>query len=142
MEIPAPHNGFVAQMHAAVIQEDMYTPISCLMIYDMRSPFEVVFLSTEATDGEPVEWHFARDLIRTTLDGEELAVHGEGDVILSRENGFVFILLQSPDGRAIVAFLEADMKTFLSYTENLIPFGKEPVKETDIDAELREILGE
>ncbi len=135
--------GIMAKMSAAVVTESNYTPITCVMYYDQLNPFEVVFTSNEGTEhGETIEWRYARDLIGETLTSEEKTLHGEGDVILSWENNFLFTLLQGDGNRAVVAFIKDDMETFYNLTTDLVPAGSEVMKEDDIDAALRELLGE
>jgi hypothetical protein len=135
--------GVLAKMSAAIIEENKYTPISCVMYYHRGSPFEVVFSSAEGTaSGEIVEWHYGRDLIKAAIEGEDRQIHGEGDVILSKEDGFVFTMFQSHEGRCLVAFISADMEKFLALTEDLVPFGEEPEGVSDLDDALREFLGE
>lgn len=132
----------VANMHAGIVTESTMTPIKCVMAYDAASPFEVVFVSKDLDDGEIAEWHYARDLLHAALLGEEEELHGEGDVIVTKEQGFIFTLLKSDDVAAIVCFLTEDIQTFLNYTETLVPFGQESIEEGDLDEALREFLGE
>jgi hypothetical protein len=140
---PGNSHGILAKMSAAIVQEDTYTPISCVMFYDMNEPFEVVFSSAEgvAEPGDVVEWHYGRDLLKAAVDGEERALHGEGDVIISKEEQFVFTMLQSTEGRCLIAFALQDIKTFLDLTATYVPFGEEMMGD-DVDAALRELLDE
>lgn len=137
------HHGVLAKMTCGIVTEHSVTPIHCVMFYDMHSPFEVVFSSAEGTeDGSVAEWHYGRDLLKAAIDGDDKVIHGEGDVVVSKEKQFLFTMLQSENRRCVVAFGLDDMMTFLAHTENLVPFGEEKIEEEDIDEALRDLLGE
>jgi hypothetical protein len=135
--------GVLAKMTCAIVTQDNYTPMSCVMFYDQTRPLEVMFGSVENTiDGEPAEWYYARDLLHEALAGEEEVRYGEGDVVVFKAQNFLFTVLTAGELSCCVAFMKADMETFLKETEKLVPFGQEVITEEEIDDVIARILGE
>jgi hypothetical protein len=54
----------------------------------------------------------------------------------------LFTVLTAGELSCCVAFMKADMETFLKETEKLVPFGQEVITEEEIDDVIARILGE
>ncbi len=130
----------LAKMQCGVVTEEGPVTINCAMYFAETDPFEVVFMSQERTeDGEPVEWHYSRDLLAQGLKGEMGLMYGDGDVQLYKEGKFIFTIFTQGDRKCLIAFAPDDMQTFLDETEKIVPLGAEQI---DVDAELAKLLAE
>lgn len=85
---------------------------------------------------EPVEWTFARSLLRQGLE----CAAGLGDVrIWPQADGLVSIEISSPFGQARFLALAREVEGFLRSTDALVPAGREAI---DVDAEIAALLGQ
>ncbi len=132
--------GVLCKMTCAIVHDNGYKPIPCIMYYNSDSPFEVMFAAEEETeDGEPAEWHYSRDLLAQAVNGEFETPYGEGDVQIFKENQFLFTLLCQGESKCLVAFMQTDMEAFLTATTDIVPIGSE---ETDVDSAIAALLGD
>ncbi len=116
-------------------------PLQAELRYDPADPYAVETLFDAGGD-QPVRWVFARDLL---AQGLSRAV-GELDISVRPaidEHGAaaVHILLDSPDGRALLESNADEVREFVSKAYALVPAGCES-DHIDVDAELLSLLGE
>ena len=116
-------------------------PVRAGLRYDVSDPYavQVAFHTGSGTDGEIVEWTFARQLL---TDGVT-APGGEGDVQAwpSSSAGLpvVCLSLSSPSGKALFEVPLPELVEFLSQTYAAVPTGSES-QHVDVDAELALLL--
>lgn len=116
-------------------------PVRAGLRYDVADPYavQVAFHTGSATDGEIVEWTFARQLL---TDGVSAAV-GEGDVQVwpssSAGLSVVCLSLSSPSGKALFEVPLPELVDFLGQTYAAVPTGSES-HHVDVDAELALLL--
>jgi Streptomyces sporulation and cell division protein, SsgA len=94
-------------------------PVTAALHYTADDPYAVRVTFYAAMD-DPVEWIFARELLRGT---EGWA--GFGDVHVQRAGDVMFLVLESPDGRARIEATVKDIEAFLSKTYAIVPPGDE-----------------
>jgi hypothetical protein len=116
-------------------------PVRAALRYDITDPYavQVAFHTGNGTDGEIVEWTFARQLL---TDGVSAPV-GEGDVQVwpSASAGLpvVCLSLSSPSGKALFEVPLPELVDFLGQTYAAVPTGAES-EHVDVDAELALLL--
>jgi hypothetical protein len=116
-------------------------PVRAGLRYDVADPYavQVAFHTGNGTDGEIVEWTFARQLL---TDGVSSPI-GEGDVQVwpSSSAGLpvVCLSLSSPSGKALFEVPLPELVEFLGQTYAAIPTGSEG-EYVDVDAELALLL--
>lgn len=99
-----------------------FFPGRCRMTFDTDRPLEVVFCF-DALDGKPeAVWTFARELVTDAL-GEERYPFGDGDVSVMVEGAKVSVVLESPEGTAMVQFPRYDVELFVTECSILAPVG-------------------
>jgi hypothetical protein len=129
--------------------EDTIVPLMASLHYTCRDPYAIKMAFHIGTD-EPVEWTFARDLLKAALHSRE----GIGDVQawpsatsgdLAAEGAEAFdvvnIAMTSPFGHAKFQAAAEDVDDFLRRTYEVVPVGDES-QYIDFDAELSELLSE
>lgn len=114
-------------------------PLRAELRYSADDPYavETVF---DAGGEQPVRWVFARDLL---AEGLSRAV-GELDISVrpaldERGAAAVHILLDSPDGRALLEGSADDVRAFVAKTYEAVPAGQES-DHLDVEAELLSLL--
>jgi hypothetical protein len=116
-------------------------PVRAGLRYDVADPYavQVAFHTGNGTEGEIVEWTFARQLL---TDGVSSPI-GEGDVQVWPSNSaglpVVCLSLSSPSGRALFEVPLPELVEFLGQTYAAIPTGSEG-EYVDVDAELALLL--
>jgi hypothetical protein len=116
-------------------------PVRAGLRYDIADPYavQVAFHTGNGTDGEVVEWTFARQLL---TDGVSAPV-GEGDVQVwpSASAGLpvVCLSLSSPSGKALFEVPLPELVDFLGQTYAAVPTGSES-QYVDVEAELALLL--
>jgi hypothetical protein len=116
-------------------------PVRAGLRYDVADPYavQVSFHTGAGTDGDVVEWTFARQLL---TDGVSAPV-GEGDVQVwpSASAGLpvVCLSLSSPSGKALFEVPLPELVDFLGQTYAAVPTGAES-QHVDVDAELALLL--
>jgi hypothetical protein len=116
-------------------------PVRAGLRYDVTDPYavQVAFHTGTQSDGEIVEWTFARQLL---TDGVTAPV-GEGDVQVwpsaSAGQPVVCLSLSSPSGKALFEVPLPELVDFLGQTYAAIPTGSES-DHVDVDAELALLL--
>jgi hypothetical protein len=116
-------------------------PVRAGLRYDVADPYavQVSFHTGNNTEGEIVEWTFARQLL---TDGVTAPV-GEGDVQVwpSASAGVpvVCLSLTSPSGKALFEVPLPELVDFLGQTYAAVPTGAES-QHVDVDAELALLL--
>ncbi|GAC1609325.1 MAG: SsgA family sporulation/cell division regulator [Mycobacteriales bacterium] len=116
-------------------------PVRAGLRYDATDPYavQVAFYTGSGTDGEIVEWTFARQLL---TDGVTAPV-GEGDVQAwpssSAGHPVVCLSLSSPSGKALFEVPLPELVDFLGQTYAAVPTGSES-QHVDVDAELALLL--
>jgi hypothetical protein len=115
-------------------------PVRAGLRYDITDPYAVqVSFLTGGSDGESVEWTFARQLL---TDGVTAPV-GEGDVQVwpsaSAGAPVVCLSLSSPSGKALFEVPLPELVDFLGQTYAAVPTGSES-EHVDVDAELALLL--
>ena len=113
-------------------------PLGVELSYDAADPFAVVAVFD--TDGERINWTFARDLLRLGL----FEPAGDGDIHLwpstdASGEETVIIELCSPDGESTLQTPAVTIASFLDATSRVVPFGTES-SYVDIDALVAGIL--
>jgi hypothetical protein len=112
------------------------------MRYDVTDPYavQVAFHTGNGTDGEVVEWTFARQLL---TDGVRAPV-GQGDVQVwpsaTDDDSVVCLSLSSPSGKALFEIPVSELVEFLTMTYAAVPTGSES-EHVDVDGELAVLLG-
>ena len=116
-------------------------PVRAGLRYDVTDPYavQVAFHTGSSSDGEVVEWTFARQLL---TDG--VSAHaGEGDVrtwpTVRDGQAVVCLSLSSPAGKALFEVPLPELVDFLGQTYAAIPTGSES-DHVDVDAELALLL--
>jgi hypothetical protein len=115
-------------------------PVLADLSYDGTDPYAVqVAFHTGSTDGDVVQWTFARQLLS---DGVSFPA-GEGDVQVwpsgDGSGAVVCLALSSPSGRALFEVPLRDLVDFLRRTHDAVPPGTES-EHVDVDAELALLL--
>ena len=116
-------------------------PVRASLRYDVSDPYavQVAFHTGNSSDGEIVEWTFARQLL---TDGVTAPV-GEGDVQVwpsaSAGLSVVCLSLSSPSGKALFEVPLPELVDFLGQTYAAVPTGAES-QHVDVDAELALLL--
>jgi hypothetical protein len=116
-------------------------PVRADLVYDVTDPYavQVSFHTGAGTNGEVVQWTFARQLLS---DGVSVPA-GEGDVQVwpSTGNGapVVCLSLSSPSGRALFEVPLGELVEFLGRSYEAVPTGRES-EHVDVDAELALLL--
>src|SRR3954463_6085435 len=114
-------------------------PVRAGLRYDVTDPYAVQVSFHTGSEGDVVEWTFARQLL---TDGVTAPV-GEGDVQVwpSASNGLpvVCLSLSSPSGKALFEVPLPELVDFLGQTYAAIPTGSES-DHVDVDAELALLL--
>jgi hypothetical protein len=116
-------------------------PVRAGLRYDVADPYavQVSFHTGNGTEGEIVEWTFARQLL---TDGVSAPV-GEGDVQVwpSASAGLpvVCLSLSSPSGKALFEVPLPELVDFLGQTYAAVPTGSEG-EYVDVEAELALLL--
>jgi hypothetical protein len=116
-------------------------PVRAGLRYDVADPYavQVSFHTGNGTEGEIVEWTFARQLL---TDGVSAPV-GEGDVQVwpSASAGLpvVCLSLSSPSGKALFEVPLPELVDFLGQTYAAVPTGSEG-EHVDVEAELALLL--
>ena len=116
-------------------------PVRAGLRYDVADPYavQVSFHTGNGSEGEIVEWTFARQLL---TDGVSAPV-GEGDVQVwpSASAGLpvVCLSLSSPSGKALFEVPLPELVDFLGQTYAAVPTGSEG-EYVDVEAELALLL--
>jgi len=97
------------------------SPITADLEYGSADPYAVTAV-LHAGPG-PVRWTFGRDLLADGL----IAPAGEGDVAIApgADPSLVVIVLNSPDGAAVLEAPAQDLAAFLDSTYQAVPAGEE-----------------
>lgn len=130
--------GLFAQL---VVSEGESVPITIRLRYESDDPYAVRVAFCPGGSNDTVEWIIGRDLLADGLKGP----CGEGDVRLwpDNEHGFndLYILLDPPEGFALVQAPAPEISRFLQRTESVVPTGTEP-RHLDLDAVVVHLLTE
>ena len=116
-------------------------PLRARLRYSAEDPYAVETLF-DAGGEQPVRWVFARDLL---AEGLSRAV-GDLDITVRPaldEHGAaaIHILLDSPDGRALLEGNADEVRAFITKTYEVVPAGRES-EYVDVEGELLSLLGE
>ncbi|MGW8879342.1 SsgA family sporulation/cell division regulator [Streptomyces mirabilis] len=107
--------------------------------YEPSDPYAVRATFAVVGSDETVEWIIGRDLLADGLEGPA----GEGDIRVwpaeERDVSDLYILLNPPDGTALLKAPAREIKTFLQETEAVVPRGPEPGR-IDSDALLAHLI--
>ena len=109
-------------------------PVRCVVRYEPPDPYAVhLVFHTDALDGEPVHWSFARDLLAAGL----AAPTGVGDVRIwpwtTLAGDSVALALSSPDGQAVLEAPREPLARFLDAAYAAVPTGTETKHLGDLD---------
>ncbi len=116
-------------------------PVRAGLRYDVSDPYavSVAFHTGGSSDGDSVEWTFARSLL---TEGVTAPV-GDGDVQVwpssSAGAPVVCLSLSSPSGKALFEVPLPELAEFLGQTYAAVPTGSES-DHVDVDAELALLL--
>lgn len=123
-----------------IVEDRSLTPLSAVLIYDTADPY-VIRLDIDQGEGrEPTVWTLGRDLLADGVGSARTA--GIGDVKIRRCNALqIRIRLATSEGEAQLVASWQQAYDFVRQTYGLVPRGHEADR-TDIDAELRTLLGE
>ena len=120
-----------------LVLTDSHVMLNATFLYSQLEPLSVKVTFHTGIDG-PVEWSFARDLLKQGLD----VASGDGDVKVTpvfESDPLIQISLASPYGTATFRMNRWIISDFLSKSYALVPQGEED-KLLDIDATLEKIL--
>jgi len=120
-----------------VVPEHTAVPLVASLSYRCDDPYAVRMAFHVGLE-EPVEWTFARDLLRIKPD----TCNGEGDVRVwptGTRAQVLNIALSSPFGQALFEAPTAPIAEFIRRTYQLVPAGREG-EFVDIERELNELL--
>jgi Streptomyces sporulation and cell division protein, SsgA len=128
-------------LHIAIAPQTVL-PLAATFSYSREDPY-AVRVAFQASEGEPVQWYFARDLLAAGIQGRA----GLGDVRVwpsagstaSAPGSVLTIELTSPSGRARLEASVKQIRDFLRRTYQLVPPGAES-EHGDTEAELSEML--
>ncbi|MER5755942.1 SsgA family sporulation/cell division regulator [Streptomyces sp. NPDC002088] len=124
-----------------VVSHEMSLSMSVSLQYEPSDPWAVRAAFTVVGSGETVEWIIGRDLLADGLEGPA----GEGDIRVwpaeEHDVSDLCILLNPPDGTALLKVPVREIKTFLQETEAVVPRGAEP-GHIDWDAWLTHLIAE
>ncbi|MGW1736350.1 SsgA family sporulation/cell division regulator [Streptomyces sp. NPDC001999] len=125
-----------------VLSHEMSLSVSMRLQYESTDP-HVVRAAFDVVGGdETVEWIIGRDLLDDGLEGPA----GEGDIRVwpvdeGRDGSDLYILLNPPDGTALLKSPAREIKEFLQETEAVVPKGAESGN-IDLDALLAHLIAE
>ncbi len=110
------------------------SPIATDLEYGSVDPYAVTAVLHAGTG--PVRWTFGRDLLADGL----IATAGEGDVAISpaADPSLVVIVLNAPDGAAVLEAPAQELSAFLDRTYQAVPAGQESAW-FDFDHELAKL---
>ncbi|MFF2044578.1 SsgA family sporulation/cell division regulator [Kitasatospora sp. NPDC058170] len=121
-----------------VVCPGLTVPVQACLRYDRTEPY-AVYLDSHIDLAEPITWMFARELLVTGM--AEWA--GMGDVWICPGTGAdaetVFISLGGDDASVVLRARASAVRTFLGYTECLVPLGREH-EHFDVDGLVRRLL--
>ncbi|MFF4347066.1 SsgA family sporulation/cell division regulator [Streptomyces sp. NPDC001530] len=124
-----------------VVSHEMSLCMSMRLQYEPSDPHAVRAAFTVVGSDETVEWIIGRDLLADGLEGPA----GEGDIRVwpaeEHDVSDLYILLNPPDGTALLKAPAREIKTFLQETEAAVPRGAEP-GHIDLDAWLTQLIAE
>lgn len=124
-----------------VIAGSVPLPVRAGLRFDVLDPYavQVTFHTGSTSDGEVVEWTFARSLLSEGVS----APVGDGDVQVwpSTSSGprVVCLSLSSPSGKALFEVPLPELVEFLTQTYAAVPTGTES-DHIDVEAELALLL--
>jgi len=110
------------------------SPVATDLEYGSADPYAVTAVLHAGTG--PVRWTFGRDLLADGL----IATAGEGDVAVApaADPSLVVIVLNSPDGAAVLEAPAQEVAAFLDRTYQAVPAGEESAW-FDFDDELAKL---
>ncbi|MFE2970501.1 SsgA family sporulation/cell division regulator [Streptomyces sp. NPDC059340] len=124
-----------------VVSHEMSLSMSMRLQCEPSDPYAVRAAFAVVGSDETVEWVIGRDLLADGLEGPA----GEGDIRVwpaeERDVSDLYILLNPPDGTALLKAPAREIKTFLQETEAVVPRGAEPDR-IDSDALLAHLIAE
>ena len=113
--------------------------LPCQLLYTSADPAAAAIRFGNPNDN-PVEWMFARDLLRAGL----YAPTGQGDVHITPykdDARSIAMVLRSPDGEACIFFERGVLEDYLNQTDILVPPAEENIRiARQIDRELAKIF--
>ncbi|MFE2688401.1 SsgA family sporulation/cell division regulator [Streptomyces mirabilis] len=124
-----------------VVSHEMSLSMSMRLRYEPSDPYAVRATFAVVGSDETVEWIIGRDLLADGLEGPA----GEGDIRVwpaeEPDVSDLYLLLNPPDGTALLKAPAREIKTFLQETEAVVPRGAEP-GHIDSDALLAHLIAE
>lgn len=109
-----------------------WIPVPTVLTYHSENPY-AISASFNVGLPQPVEWEFARELLR--IEGSR---YGIGDVGVCHDNPQVIrVTLRSPYGTADFRVSSDEVKRFLDRTYMLVPEGAEQI---DMDHVIRQLF--
>ncbi|MER5664621.1 SsgA family sporulation/cell division regulator [Streptomyces mirabilis] len=122
-----------------VVSHEMSLAMTMRLQYEPSDPYAVRAAFAVVGSDETVEWIIGRDLLADGLEGPA----GEGDIRVwpaeELDVSDLYILLNPPDGTALLKAPAREIKTFLQETEAVVPRGAEPGR-IDSDALLAHLI--
>ena len=124
-----------------VVMDGPSLPVLATLRYAADDPWAVRIHFQTGSEGEGVEWLFARQLLTDGLTRPA----GQGDVRVSpasdRRAGLVHLAMASPSGSALFELDRAELVGFLQQTYRVVATGAEE-QVVDLDSELSVLLGD
>ncbi|MFD7947303.1 SsgA family sporulation/cell division regulator [Streptomyces sp. NPDC059744] len=125
-----------------VVSHEMSLSVSMRLQYESTDPHVVRAAFDVVGSDETVEWIIGRDLLADGLAGPA----GEGDIHVwpveeERDGSDLYILLNPPDGTALLKAPAREIKAFLQETEAVVPKGAESGN-IDLDTLLAHLIAE
>ncbi|MFF1899475.1 SsgA family sporulation/cell division regulator [Streptomyces sp. NPDC058206] len=125
-----------------VVSHEMSVSVSVRLHYEPSDPHVVRAAFDVVGSDETVEWIIGRDLLADGLEGPA----GEGDIRVwpveeEHDGSDLYILLNPPDGTALLKAPAREVKAFLQETEAVVPRGAES-GHINLDALLAHLIAE
>lgn len=125
-----------------VVSHEMSVSVSVRLQYEPSDPHVVRAAFDVVGSDETVEWIIGRDLLADGLEGPA----GEGDIRVwpveeEHDGSDLYILLNPPDGTALLKAPAREIKAFLRETEAVVPRGAESGR-INLDALLAHLIAE
>jgi hypothetical protein len=99
--------------------EDAASHYPIRWVYDTSDPFAIKLIFTYTEDGGEIAWQFARDLLASAVVSSKPV--GYGDISAWRRDDVLHMILESPEGRAILTMERRPVMRFVKSIYDLVP---------------------
>jgi sporulation and cell division protein SsgA len=100
--------------------------IPAQLFYTSTDPFSIALFCIDGELGDPSSiWYFDREMLKEGITTDPATPLGLGDVRISGADGWVYLQLDSPFGKATLRIDRPTVIEFLTAAAELVPAGTE-----------------